>query len=325
MPMDPSARMLRLLSLLQARSNWTGDELAERLEVTSRTLRRDVTRLRDLGYPVEALSGPAGGYQLAPGGALPPLLFDDDEAMAVALGLRAAAGGSIPGFEDAAVAALAKIEQVLPVRLAEQIDSVQSATVGLRTRSRESSPVTPGVLVTVAQACRGPERLRFDYVDREGNVTDRYVEPFQLVHTSRRWYLVARDRDREAWRTFRVDRMSNPKRTGMWFTHADPPDAAALVAEGISVQVYRYQARILLHVPHEQAAEMVGPAVGVLERKGRNRTLLRTGADEIGWIAGYLAGLDCRFEVLEPDELKEAVKELGERMIRYSQLPGSSG
>ena len=245
-----------------------GDELAQRLEVTSRTLRRDVTRLRDLGYPVEALSGPAGGYQLAPGGALPPLLFDDDEAMAVALGLRAAAGGTVPGFEDAAVAALAKIEQVLPVRLADQINSVQSATVGLRSRSRESAPVTPGVLVTVAQACRGPERLRFDYVDREGNVTERHVEPYRLVHTSRRWYLVARDRDRDAWRTFRVDRMSNPKRTGMWFTHTDPPDAAALVAEGISVQVYRYQARVLLHVPHEQAVEMIGPAVGVLERKG---------------------------------------------------------
>ncbi len=227
------------------------------------------------GYPVEALSGPAGGYQLAPGGALPPLLFDDDEAMAVALGLRAAAGGTVPGFEDAAVAALAKIEQVLPVRLADQINSVQSATVALRSRTnRESSPVEPGVLVTVAQACRGPERLRFDYVDREGNVTERHVEPYRLVHTSRRWYLVARDRDRDAWRTFRVDRMSNPKRTGMWFTHTDPPDAAALVAEGISVQVYRYQARILLHVPHEQAVEMIGPVVGVLERRGRNRTLL---------------------------------------------------
>jgi predicted DNA-binding transcriptional regulator YafY len=320
--MDPSARMLRLLSLLQARSNWTGDELAQRLEVTSRTLRRDVTSLRDLGYPVEALSGPAGGYQLAPGGALPPLLFDDDEAMAVALGLRAAAGGTVPGFEDAAVAALAKIEQVLPVRLADQINSVQSATVALRSRSnRESSPVEPGVLVTVAQACRGPERLRFDYVDREGNVTERHVEPYRLVHTSRRWYLVARDRDRDAWRTFRVDRMSNPQRTGMWFTHTDPPDAAALVAEGISVQVYRYHARILLHVPHEQAVEMIGPVVGVLERKGRNRTVLRTGADEIGWIAGYLAGLDCRFEVLEPDELKAAVRALGERLIEYSEPP----
>nr|MBA2281062.1 HTH domain-containing protein [Acidimicrobiia bacterium] len=174
--MDPSARMLRLLSLLQARSNWTGDQLADRLGVTVRTLRRDVTRLRELGYPVEALSGPAGGYQLAPGGALPPLLFDNDEAMAVALGLRAAAGGALPGFEDAAVAALAKIEQVLPVRLAEQINSVHHATVGLPTTIGESSPVAPDVLVTVAQACRGPERLRFDYVDRDGNVTERHVE-----------------------------------------------------------------------------------------------------------------------------------------------------
>jgi len=315
--MDPSARMLRLLSLLQARSNWTGDELAHRLGVTARTLRRDVTRLRDLGYPVEALSGPAGGYQLAPGGALPPLLFDNDEAMAVALGLRAAASGALPGFEDAAVAALAKIEQVLPVRLADQINSVQSATIGLRSRGWSSSPVEPGVLVTAAQACRGPERLRFDYVDREGNATERHVEPYQLVHTSRRWYLVARDRDREAWRTFRVDRMTNPKRTGMWFTHSDPPDAAALVAEGISVQVYPHQAKVLLDLGYEAAIERIGPTVGVLE-KTRKGTLLRTGADDIGWIARYLAGLDCRFEVLEPVELNDAVRELGERLIGYA-------
>lgn len=315
--MDPSARMLRLLSLLQARSNWTGDQLADRLGVTARTLRRDITRLRELGYPVEALSGPAGGYQLAPGGALPPLLFDNDEAMAVALGLRAAAGGALPGFEDAAVAALAKIEQVLPVRLAEQINSVHHATVGLGTTIGQSPPVAPDVLVTVAQACRGPERLRFDYVDRDGNVTERHVEPYQLVHTSRRWYLVARDRDREAWRTFRVDRVTNPQRTGMWFTHTDPPDAAALVREGIAVQVYQYQARVLLHLSYQRAVERVGPTIGVLEKAGRG-TVLRIGADDVTWIAGYLAGLECRFEVLEPEELKEAVRDLAHRLIEDS-------
>jgi predicted DNA-binding transcriptional regulator YafY len=203
------------------------------------------------------------------------------------------------------------------VRLAEQIDSVQAATVGLRSRGSEVPPVEPKVLVIVAQACRGPERLRFDYVDREGNVTERHVEPYQLVHTARRWYLVARDRDREAWRTFRVDRIANPRRTGMWFTHADPPDAAALVAEGISVQVYPYQARVLLHLPYEEALERVSPSVGILERS-RRRTLLRTGADDLNWIAGYLAQLGCRFEILEPDELKDVVRELAARLVVFS-------
>ncbi|MBA2336924.1 MAG: WYL domain-containing protein [Acidimicrobiia bacterium] len=177
--------------------------------------------------------------------------------------------------------------------------------------------MAPDVLVTVAQACRGPERLRFDYVDRDGNVTERHVEPYQLVHTSRRWYLVARDRDREAWRTFRVDRVTNPKRTGMWFTHTDPPDAAALVREGIAVQVYRYQARVLLHLAYQRAVERIGPTIGVLKRAGRE-SVLRIGADDVTWIAGYLAGLECRFEVLEPEELKEAVRDLAHRLIEDS-------
>lgn len=312
--MDPSARMLRLLSLLQARQNWTGDELAGRLGVTTRTLRRDVTRLRDLGYPVEALSGPAGGYQLAPGGAIPPLLLDDDEAVAVALGLRGAASGALPGFEDAALAALAKIERVLPVKLADQISTLHSTTVGLRRRNLPGSPVDPEVLVCVAQACRNLERLRFRYVDSKGNSTERHVEPFQLVHTARVWYLVAMDRDREAWRTFRVDRMADPVRTGMRFTHVNPPDAAAYVSEALAVQVYRHQARVLLKVPYEHAIERISPTAGVLEKR-RNGTLLRIGADDLEWLAGFLAGLDCKFQVLEPDELKIALAALGRRLL----------
>jgi predicted DNA-binding transcriptional regulator YafY len=306
--------MLRLLSLLQARQNWTGDELAQRLGVTSRTLRRDVTRLRELGYPVEALSGPAGGYQLAPGGALPPLLLDDDEAVAVALGLRGAASGALPGFEDAALAALAKIEQVLPLKLADQIATLHGATIGLGSRHFAGSPVDPEALVSVAQACRNLERLRFQYRDSKGASTERHVEPFQLVHTARRWYLVARDRDRDAWRTFRVDRMTDPVRTGMRFTRTDPPDAAALVAEGVAVSAYSYSARVLLKVPYDKSIEMIPPTVGVLEKR-RNGTLLRIGADDSDWLARYLAGLNCSFRVLEPDELKVALASLGKRLI----------
>ena len=163
--MDPSARMLRLLSLLQARPNWTGSELSERLGVTDRTLRRDVNRLRSLGYPVEALSGPAGGYQLAPGGALPPLLLDDDEAVVVALGLRSAAAGGLPGFEDSAIAALAKIEQVLPLKLRDRISDIHGSTVQIGRSSMPGAPLDPEVLVRIAQGCRRLERMRFSYTD----------------------------------------------------------------------------------------------------------------------------------------------------------------
>lgn len=315
--MDPSGRMLKLLSLLQARPNWTGPELATRLAVTDRTLRRDITRLRELGYPVEALSGPAGGYQLAPGGALPPLLFDDGEAVTVALSLRSAAAGTLPGFEDAAVAALAKIEQVLPKRLAEQIGSLQASIVGLSPRGGAGVGVEPESLVNLAQACRRQERLRFGYVDGEGNTTDRHVEPYQLVHTSRRWYLVARDRDRGAWRTFRVDRINRPVSTGLRFVLDDPPDAAALVAEGVAVSAYKVKARVLLKVPYDQAKRMVSPTIGVVERQ-RGGCLLRIGADDPGWIARYLASLDCAFKILEPPELKRAVADLGATMIKNS-------
>jgi predicted DNA-binding transcriptional regulator YafY len=299
--------MLRLLSLLQARPRWTGPELARRLEVTDRTLRRDINRLRDLGYPVEAYSGPAGGYMLAPGGAIPPLLLDDDEAVVVALGLRTAASGGLPGFEDAAIAALAKIEQVLPVRLRERINDVHGATVALRPSGEPTEALDPKLLVTIARGCRVPERMRFGYVDFKGNVTERHVEPYQLVHAARRWYLVARDRDRDAWRTFRVDRISNPTLTGMRFTHMSPPDAAAQVSEGLSVAVYTWQARVLLRVKPAEAKLLVSPTLGVIE-PARGGTLLRIGADELDWIARYLAGLPCRFRILEPVELKAALR-----------------
>ncbi len=311
--MDPSARMLRLLSLLQARPRWTGPELADRLEVTDRTLRRDINRLRDLGYPVEAYTGPAGGYMLTPGGALPPLLLDDDEAVVVALGLRTAAGGSLPGFEDAAVAALAKIEQVLPVRLQERIGDIHGSTVALRSQAEPVAALDPELLVKLARGCRTPERMRFGYTDSKGRVTERHVEPYQLVHAARRWYLVARDRDREAWRTFRVDRITNPKLTGMRFTHQSPPDAAAQVSEGLGVAVWKWRARVLLKVKLAEAKHLVSPTIGVVEAT-RGGTLLRIGADELEWIARYLAGLSCRFRILEPPELKDAVRALIARL-----------
>jgi predicted DNA-binding transcriptional regulator YafY len=299
--------MLRLLSLLQARPNWTGPDLASRLGVTPRTLRRDVSRLRVLGYPVEAISGPAGGYQLARGGALPPLLLDDEEAIAVALGLRTAAGGGLAGLEDAAIAALAKIEQVLPARLRDRLTAIDKATVRLRPSETPGTALDTDLLVTTAQACRRSERMRFDYVDSAGRGTERHVEPLQLVFASRRWYLVARDRDRDAWRTFRVDRIRRPVLTGLRFEHVDPPDAAALVAEGLAVSSYRWQAKVLLKIKHEEAVRVVSPTVGVVTPT-RGGTLLRIGADDLAWIARYLSSLACRFTVLEPVELRDALR-----------------
>ena len=311
--MDTSARLLKLLSLLQARPTWTGPELASRLEVTDRTLRRDVARLRSLGYPVEAISGPHGGYELVPGGAIPPLLLDDDEAVAVAVGLRAAAGGGMIGFEDAALAALAKIEAVLPNRLRSRVAALHDATVV--DSGRQATPVDPSALVIVARACQRPERLRFTYTAANGAVTERHAEPYRLVHLTRRWYLVAYDRDRQDWRSFRVDRMSDLVETGMRFEPRDSPaDPLAFVSEGLAVSAYRWQARVTLFLPFEDATHLVPRTVGVLEAAGKTRTLLRLGADDLDWIARYLASLACRWRVEEPAELNEAIHSLARRL-----------
>lgn len=311
--MDTTGRLLRLLSLLQARPAWSGEELSERLEVTDRTLRRDVTRLRELGYPVEATPGRYGGYRLVPGGAIPPLLLEDDEAVAVTWGLRAAASGALPGFEDQALMSLAKIEQVLPGRLRERIRALADATVRVGPSFPDDSRLEVTGLITIARASRTPERIRFGYRDASGRESERHVEPYQLVHAGRRWYLFAWDRDRQDWRSFRVDRVSEVKATGMRFRRGEAPDAAEFVAEGMTVSVYTLQARVLLHLPYPRAQRVVSPTVAVLEPHGDD-TLMRIGADGPDWIARYLSGLPCRFTVLEPDELRESVTRLAARL-----------
>lgn len=311
---DTTARMLRLLSLLQARPSWPGPELSARLEVTPRTLRRDIARLREQGYPVEAEPGPHGGYRLVAGGALPPLLLDDEEAIAVSLALRAAASGSLPGFEDSAVAALTKIEQVLPAPLRRRVESLGSAVVRLGAPRTSPLAMNVATLVTVAQCCRGSERLRFEYTDANGVTSERHVEPFRLVHAARRWYLVAWDRDREDWRSFRVDRIGAPTPTGMPVRPRDVPDPAAFVAEGLAVGAYPARARVLLRVPPDRAALMIHPTIGVLE-PAPDGTLLRIGGDDPDWIARFLAGLGCAFTVLDPPEVGDAVRALARRLL----------
>src|SRR5215218_2209561 len=219
--LETSARLLRLLSLLQARRDWTGPELAARLGVSPRTLRRDMDKLRGLGYPVDATPGTAGGYRLGAGAMLPPLLLDDEEAVAVAIGLRTAAGGTITGIEETSVRALAKLEQVLPSRLRHRVTALHAVTVPL---SPGGAQVDPDTLTALAAACRDHQRLRFDYRSHDGTATVRITEPHRLVHTGRRWYLVAWDVERDDWRTFRVDRVTPRIPTGPRFAPRALPD-----------------------------------------------------------------------------------------------------
>lgn len=315
--MESSAgRLLQLLSLLQSRPHWNGPELAERLRVTERTVRRDVSRLRDLGYPVDGGAGRAGGYELGAGGALPPLLLTDDEAVAVSVGLRAAATGGVAGYDEAAVAALAKLEQVLPARLRERVLALNAATVLVR--ARPELVIDPDALLTLAQGCRRSERITFSYRDGGGNVTDRRVEPYGLVNAERRWYLVARDLDRDDWRTFRLDRMRQPALTGHRFARTSEPDTEAMVLEGMTSAAYTWQAEVLLRARLEDAAVEVPRTVGSL-RATRGGTVLRMGANDLDWIARYLSGLPFTFEVRSPVELKDALRAHADGLMQLSR------
>jgi predicted DNA-binding transcriptional regulator YafY len=310
--MDTPSRLLRLLVLLSARPSWTAPELAERLEVTERTVRRDMTRLRSMGYPVTGSSGPYGGYALGAGGHLPPLVLDDDEAVAVAIGLRASAAGGTPGVESAALSALTKLDRVLPVHLREQVAALRTVTVGLGRSDLPDADVD--ALVSIALACSRPERLRFAYVDASDQRTDRLVEPFRLVFGSRSWYLVAYDTNRAGWRTFRVDRMTEIKLTGARFAPREAPDAARMVAEGMAVHAHALQARVRLHVPIDEARRQVSRTVAILEPDtDPSATIARIGGDA-DWIARYLSSLECRFEVLEPEVVRAEVRALAAQL-----------
>jgi predicted DNA-binding transcriptional regulator YafY len=310
---ETSARLLRLLSLLQGRPDWAGAELARRLEITPRTLRRDVQRLRDLGYPVTATRGVAGGYRLGAGAALPPLLLDDEEAVAVAVSLRTAASQPVTGIAETSLRALAKLEQVLPARLRDAAAALRQATVTL---PRAVEAVDPDLLTVLARACRGREVLDFGYVRRDGTATRRRAEPYRLVHAGYRWYLLARDTGRDDWRTFRADRISDPAATGARFSRVDPPDAAAFVADAVSTAPYQFRARVLVHAPVPFVAEQVAPTVAVLSADGPDRCLLVTGADSLDGLAFHLARLDAEFTILEPPELIDRARELAGRLTR---------
>ncbi|MGK5631197.1 helix-turn-helix transcriptional regulator [Streptomyces sp. URMC 123] len=315
--LETSARLLRLLSLLQTHREWSGPDLAQRLGVTSRTVRRDVDRLRELGYPVHATPGTGGGYQLGAGAALPPLLLDDEEAVAVAIGLRSAAGGGIAGIEETSVRALAKLEQVLPTRLRRRVESLNTYAVPML-RGHYGPTVEAEVLTELSNACRDRERLRFAYEDHTGAASRRIVEPHRLVFTERRWYLVAWDVDREDWRTFRVDRITPTPPHGPRFEPRQPPaeDLAAYVAQGVSTRAYSARATVLLRAPLAEAAERVSPSSGVLEAVDEHTCRLRTGAMSLESLAFHVVLLGFDFEVIEPVELVDALREMAERLGR---------
>ena len=316
-----SSRLLDLLSLLQARRDWPGAELAERLEVSGRTVRRDIERLRALGYPVESLTGPAGGYRLRAGTAMPPLLLDEEEAIAIAVGLRTAARASVAGIEETSIRALVKLEQVLPAHLRRRVAALGSATIAA---PGGGPTVDPQHLTTIATACRDAECLRFDYRSRDGTATRREVEPHSLVNVGRRWYLVCWDRAREDWRTFRVDRLGRPSTSGRRFTARALPakDAAAYVEQSIAGGSRRYEARITVHAPAGEVAARLPWVAGALEPLDDRRCEYRTADDDLEWLALRVAMLGADVDVHEPPEL---VAQLGTLAARLRRAAGEAG
>jgi predicted DNA-binding transcriptional regulator YafY len=311
---ETTGRVLQLLGLLQSRRVWTGDELAERLAVTTRSVRRDVERLRELGYPVRASRGHGGGYQLGAGAALPPLLLDADEAVAMAVCLRLAAGGSVAGVAESAVRTLSKLDQVMPARLRSQVSAVHEATVTLAPQAE--SPVRPDVLMTLARACRDHEHVEVDYTDRAGATSRRRLEPYQLVTTGRRWYLVAYDRDRTDWRSLRLDRMASVRARGSTFTPRSAPDAASYVQKAISASPYRYLARVRYSMPEEAVAQYFTAASASVEADGENACVVTAGGDDPERIVLYFAMVGAPFEVLEPPEVIAAARAVSARLHR---------
>ncbi|MFI8370368.1 helix-turn-helix transcriptional regulator [Streptomyces sp. NPDC085466] len=312
---DTPARLLNLLSLLQTPREWPGSELADRLSVSPRTIRRDIDRLRDLGYPVEATKGAIGGYRLVAGTAMPPLLLDDEEAVAIAVGLRAGAGHAIEGVDEASVRALAKLEQVLPARLRHRVSTLQNATLPL-TRG-DGATVAPSTLTALAGAVTGRERLRFAYRAGDGAETKRLVEPYRLVSTGWRWYLVAYDLGREDWRTFRVDRVSEPLPTGARFTPRELPEgdeAAYLVRSMTRAQGEEVDLDVTFEAPAETVAgRLPSHLAPVATGAGTCRLRARSG-DSMDWLAVRLTLLDVPFKVQAPETLRTHLHHLKSRL-----------
>ncbi|MFC8669675.1 helix-turn-helix transcriptional regulator [Streptomyces sp. NPDC057199] len=323
MSTDTPARLLQLLSLLQTPREWPGGELSERLGVSRRTVRRDVDRLRELGYPVQATMGADGGYRLVAGKAMPPLVLDDEEAVAIAVGLRAGAGHAVEGVDEASVRALAKLEQVLPSRLRHRVSTLQAATTPLT--SGDGASIAPETLTVMASTIAGRELLRFAYRAKDGAESRRRTEPYRLVSTGRRWYLVAYDLDRADWRTFRVDRVADPFATGARFTPRELPtgSAAEYLRQSMHGRQETYEFAVTFAAPAEYIAARLPGWLGVPEPVDERSCRLRgSSGDAVEWLAVRLAMVDCEFTVHEPVELVEYVRQLGGRLSRATATAG---
>jgi predicted DNA-binding transcriptional regulator YafY len=314
-----STRLLQLLTLLQTRRSWAGAELAQELDVTTRTVRNDVDRLRELGSPIHASPGVEGGYRLGAGGDLPPLLLNDEEAVAVAVGLASAATGAINGVEESSLRALAKLEQVMPARVRQRCQKVQQAVVAM---PRAAAAIDARTLTTIATACRDNERLRFDYRSHAGASSLRDTEPHRVVHDGRRWYLSAWDRDRGDWRTFRVDRLTLKTPVGPRFVPRPPPDGdvVAHVARGIDRATWLYRARVRVQASAADLSRRL-PASVTVERIDDATCIAHVGADTPEILSQYLAMLGADFDVVDAPELRRHLRALGERLLRAAKGP----
>ncbi|MEV5753172.1 YafY family protein [Actinoallomurus sp. NPDC052308] len=304
-------RVLTLLGLLQQRQVWTGPELADRLGVTPRTVRRDVERLRALGYPVYASQGVGGGYRLGPGQDLPPLLLDDEEAIATVVSLLAGAGGAVAGAGDAALRALTKLDRVLPTRLRHEVRALSGSVESF---SGGRVPVDPEVLMTLARACRDEVEAGFDYPSGS-EVRRRRVEPYRLVASDRRWYLLAYDLDRDDWRSFRVDRMTDVSARTWRFHPRAAPDAATYVQESVASRVYPHQARFLVHAPADTVRAQVPASAAVVRPRGSEFCEVLSGAGSLDFVLMHVLLLGHDFEVLDPPELRRRCRALAERLL----------
>src|SRR6202522_3650161 len=314
-----SARTLKLLSLLQTHRFWPGTELAVRLGVSPRTLRRDVDRLRELGYPVQAQRGADGGYQLAAGAALPPLVVDEEEAVALAVGLQAATHSAVEGIAESSVRALAKVVQVMPARLRRRVKALGAMTVPASWGNAAQPTVDPGILTTVALACRDSERLRFSYTAADGQHSSRHVEPHRLVLLGRRWYLAGYDLGRHDWRSFRLDRLAAPLGTGTRFRPRKLPaaDAAAFVRAGLDSVSAGYDVEVLIQAPASAVRRRIGRWAAV-EDIDATRCRVRMTADSLDWPIMALGAVGAGFQVISPPELLDRVHDWGRRFSQAS-------
>ncbi|MBS2549710.1 YafY family transcriptional regulator [Catenulispora sp. NL8] len=330
---DTTARLLSLLSLLQTPRLWPGSELARRLQVSGRTVRRDIDRLRDIGYPVEAVAGGQGGYRLVAGSAMPPLLLEDEEAVAIAVGLATIAGQAVSGLDEPAVRATAKLAQVLPARLRRRVSALVATT--LPVVMTPGAPVSPDSLVAITAAGANHERMRFRYRSHDGTTTARHVEPVRLVAGGRRWYLLAFDLDRDDWRTFRVDRMTDLRATGARARQRTPPPEGVeeFLRTRMLAMAPTFRADVTLHAPRDVIAARLGSHLGDGVLQGEDRAddqgedqadvascRWHSHPDTVEWLATRLLALDTDFQVHGPPELLDHLDTMAARITRSRRL-----